>query len=282
MIITPHSNNKTLFANDGIDTKDRTKIKRHLLGDTDIEIRIPETGELVFKGKNKVILPGAGFLARAMFDLPSSTEITPSYNTKLDLENSVYETPDALNTTILFAVGIGGCGRENSQIYDVDYAKWITPEELVPFRYCLSNEDISDSLREVYFGRKTIGDRIAYYFKAFENNPTLVQQYVDGTPINSDVYDSSKQEEIETYVDIRLSVTKEDCREFFLATTGINDARINSISLLTAWPKYFEDPSTRKQYKYFQSIRPITRLNFSNESLIDLSKGLDIIYHIYF
>ena len=273
------SNNKTLFVNDGMSARDTHKIRR--LGDTDIEIRCQETGELIWRGHNKVILPGAGYLARLMFDLTNTTEVTPSYNTSLGLQNSVYEAATSLNKTFLFCVGTSGCGRENSQIFDVDYAKWIAPADMVPFRYPLSNADIDNSLRDKYFGRKAVGDRIAYYFKKFETEPVLVQQYIDGTPIDSNVYTNEKSEEIETYVEIRLAITKEDCRDFFISTTGINDARINTISLCTAWAKNFRDADDVTRV-YYQDIRPITRLNFSNESLIDLSKGIDIIYHVYF
>ena len=48
-----------------------------------------------------------------------------------------------------------------------------------------------------------------------------------------------------------LQVTKEDFRDYFSAVTGINDARINSISLLTAW--YTTDASG---YKWYQDIIP--------------------------
>lgn len=280
---------KTLYFHDGQNIKDYSSInilkhpkneKRRGWGDTEIEIKIPGTGEVIWKGHNKVILPGAGFIARAIFDLPSYEEITPSYNTALGLENTVYETPDSNHKTFLFCVGTDGCGREMSQVYDVNYAKWCAPEDLVPFRYQLYTEDLDITLRDVYYGRKEIGDRIAYYFKAFETEPVFVQQYVDGTPIDSNVYESEKTEEIESYVELRLAVTKEDCRDYFIQTTGINDARINTISLCTTHFKYFE--SNGQQIQYPQDVRALTKLNFPSEPLIDLSKGLDIIYHVYF
>lgn len=280
---------KTLYLHDGPNVKDYSSINilrhpknknRRGWGDTEIEIRIPGTDEVIWRGHNKVILPGAGFLARAMFDIPNYEEITPSYNTALGLENTVYETPDSLHKTFLFCVGTDGCGREMSQVFDVDYGKWCAPENLVPFRYELYSEDLDITLREVYFGRKEIGDRIAYYFKAFESEPVFYQQYVDGTPIDSNVYTSNKTEEIESYVELRLAVTKEDCRDYFIQTTGINDARINTISLCTAWRKTFEENG--QNIIYMQDVRPITKLNYSSEPLIDLSKGLDIIYHVYF
>ena len=252
----------------------------HRLGDTEISIFYPGQKEPIYKTKNKIILPGARFTARAHWDI-ANTEVTPSYNTALGLENSVYSGAESEEKVWLFCVGTDGCGREPSQVYKVNYAKWIMPESLVPFRYVLYNEDIDPTLRNTYFGRVEKGEYIAYYFKAFESDPTFVQQYVDGTPIDSNIYDSTREEEVESYVDIRLAITKEDCRDYFIQTTGINDARVNTISLCTGWVKEFEDGEGRK-FKYYQDIRPLTKLNFPSEPLIDLSKGLDIIYHIYY
>ena len=43
-----------------------------------------------------------------------------------------------------------------------------------------------------------------------------------------------------------------------------------------AWKYEFEGNT------YYQDIRPVTRLNFPNESLIDLRKSISIAYSIYF
>ena len=42
--------------------------------------------------------------------------------------------------------------------------------------------------------------------------------------------------------------------------------------------------STHKAYgyKWYQDVIPLTQLNIPNEALIDLTKGIDITYHIYF
>lgn len=247
---------------------------------TDIQIFVEGTDELVFRGSNKVIVGGSAFTAAKHFNLKPRV-FTPSYNTVLGLENSVNEPYDEPGIrkeeqVFLFAVGTDGCGDENSQVFKVDYTKWIAPESLVPFRYQLEKNDISGYMRDKYFGRKVIGDRIAYYFKAFETKPEFKQQYVDGTPIDENVYTIERIEEVESFVELNLKVTKDDCRDFFMATTGINDARINSISLLTAWAKEIDGQI------YYQDIRPLTKLHFPNEVLIDTSKGLDIIYHIYY
>ena len=248
---------------------------------TRIIIRDPETGETLFDGHNKVIVAGSAFTAAKHFNITPHA-LTPTYNEVLALENSDvdrFNEPGIRRDEIvcLFAVGIDGCGPEASQVYDVDYTKWIAPESLIPFKYQLKTNDLPTYHRDKYFGRKTIGNRIAYYFKAFENEPTFNQVYSDGTPIDENIYTSSRKDEVESYIEINLKLTKQDCRDFFLSNVGINEAKVNTISLLTAYPVEKDDG-----FIYYQNIRPLTKLNFPSEPLIDTSKGLDIIYHIYY
>lgn len=305
---------KLIALYDGLNNKDEINLAAF---DTSIDIKNLETGEVIFKGlKNKVILPGSGLIARKLFDLGSdSEEVTPSYNTaiqgmytpdfdedqtdetvvrKVDKKTNASADKDNFmnnHKILLYCVGIDGCGTENSQVYPVDYRKWLRPQDMVPFRFQPVNSDISDDLRETYFGRTTIqcngADFVAYYFKRFENNPTLIQQYVDGTQITKDgnvPYDSDKAEAVETYVELDLKITKEDIRQFFTATVGIDEARINTLSLCSAYPviKIEEDRDGNKiERLYFKDIRPVTKLNIPNEQLIDVTKGIEIIYHIY-
>lgn len=277
--------NKKIVAYDGLRTEDVVDILSSSSLKTSIDIRDPESGKILFKGlKNKVIIPGSGLLARKLFDI-NSDEITPTYNERLGIV-----TPDGEATSnidprtnatqdnpkiLLFCLGLDGCGTENSQVYPVDYTKWISPDMMIPFRYQLSTNDLSDDLRESYFGRVETGDFVAYYFKRFDGDPVLVQQYIDGTPIDGNVYESAKTDSAETYVEILLKVTKEDIRDYFVATTGIDSAKINSVSLCYAWPQEVDG------HLYFNDIRPITKLNIPNEPMIDITKGIDIIYHVY-
>ena len=248
---------------------------------TNVKVYSHETGELVFEGSNKVLVAGSAFTAAKHFNITPSIW-TPSYNQVLKLDNTVDEPYDGEGIRPdekiqLFCVGIGGCGIEQSQVYPVDYTKWISPEELVPFRYQNEDNDLGASMRELYFGRQTLANGfIAYNFKAFDSKPVFKQQYTDGTPIDENIYISERTDDVESFVEIKMSVTKDDCRDFFKETTGINTAQISSISLLEAWVKEIDG------YKYYQDVKPITRYNFSNESLIDLTKGIDIIYDIYY
>lgn len=231
--------------------------------------------------ENKVILPGSAFTMIKHFKDIHIPVKTPIYNAALGLDEirSVTDREERLEQYVfLWAVGVDGCGPENSQKYDVDYTKWIAPQDLVPFKYQLMNNDLSSDLRETYFGRKEIpnADRIAYYFKGFDSVSDGKQQYIDGTPIDENIYISDNTLPVESYVEIKMSLLKSDCRDFFIATTGITDARVNSISLLTAVPTMING------YTYYQNIRPLTKLNFHNEELIDLTKGIDFIYQIFY
>lgn len=245
---------------------------------TEVIFKNIDTGEPILTLHNKVVIAGSQFVAQKVFDLGELVHL-PTYNESLNLDNSVIHGTTPINTpkVCLFCCGTKGCGPENSQVYPVKYTKRINPSgDLVPFRYQLKQNDLPDDLREIYFGRLETADRFAYYFKAFESDPVLYMRYVDGTIIDENVYDSQNEMDAETFVEMSLRITKDDFRDYFRATTSINDAKINCISLLSAW--YTESDG----YKWYQDVIPLTQLNIPNEPLIDLTKGIDITYHIYF
>lgn len=266
--------------NHRLSVKEHNKLNEKAMVNGKVILSNPITGKVIFEKWNKVIISGSAFTAAKHFKGLKIPVKTPTYNQALDLDNTVSITPqeEADCSVCLFALGTDGCGPEQSQIYDVDYTKWIQPESLVPFRYQIGDNDLGVDLRNLYFGRKEISaaDRIAYYFKAFDSEPVYKSQYVDGTPIDEYVYSSANTMNAESYVELQMSVTKHDCRDIFINTTGINTAKINSISLLTAYPKIIDGNT------YYQSIRPLTKLNFSSIPLIDLDTGVDITYQLYY
>lgn len=278
-------NNKSLLLYDGAENRDRLSLNR-----TEVIVAETETGKVVFKGRNKVIISGSDFTARRHFDFSNIPMFIPTYNQILELDGSIPRVDLAprnedITKTVLFAVGTDGCGELPSQVWEVNTTKWIAPEHLVPFRYIPEDEDTTElKFRNKYFGRRVVDDSfvgnrmVGYYFKAFEHAPTLNMLYDSSDNIDETVWTDQRQSEAECFVEIKLQITKEECREFFEYRSGLNNARVNTISLLLAWPK--EDPNTR--ITYYQDIRPLTKFNFPNESLIDTSKGLDITYHLYY
>jgi len=270
-------NNKQMALFDSQQSKDEANLNK-TWARGEVIFKKLGTDEVLYTLHNKVIIAGSQFVAQKCFDLPELVHL-PTYNEALGLENSQPHGTTPVNTpkVCLFCCGTQGCGTESSQVYPVKYTKWIKPiGDIVPFRYPLKENDLTSEERAKYFGRKVLDERYAYYFKAFESAPVMYMRYVDGTIIDSTLYDSQNETDAETFVEMSLRITKEDFRDYFRATTSINDAKINCISLLTAW--YTESAG----YVWYQDIIPLTQLNIPNEPLIDLTKGIDITYHIYF
>lgn len=204
----------------------------------------------------------------------------------------------------LFCVGIDGCGIEASRVFKVQNTKWIAPYTyaeydpgtgiidtnitncLIPFKVRDSSFDLSSEERNLYFGRSTTTDgNIAYYFKAFDQQPVLLRRYADDSAEMSnvaDVWKDKRKAEGEVVVQLKMSITSSDCREYFEANTGTNTSRVNTISLCTAIPYLGTDPNGGETRLYYRDIRPLTKFNFPNEALIDSSKGLDITYYLYY
>ena len=233
----------------------------------------------LIKGRrsNKVIAPGSAFTASKHFDMEPPVRF-PSMNTYLGLDNSQPDgaVPTNIQKVVLFGVAKDGAFPESTEIRPVDYKRIPAIEDMIPFRYPATANDLSAAERNVYFGRKQLTNYVAYYFKAFDVDPVIYQAYTDGTPVDANLYTSTNVLEAETYAELRLKVTKDDCREFFAATLTPSEAKVNSIMLFDAW--YTEINGI----KYFQNIQPLTKLNIVNESLADATKGLDIVYHIYY
>lgn len=201
----------------------------------------------------------------------------------------------------LWCLGIDGCGVEASRVFKVLNTKWIAPygdyqhyndgtggnntyssieTAMVPFKYRTSDADLDDTYRKQYFGRTEVNSAIAYFFKTFDEAPTLIRRYADDSTFLSnvpDVWADTRAAEAEAVVQLKMSVSATDCREYFQKRTGVNDSKVNSISLCTAVP-YVRDTDKIE----YLDIRPFTRFNFPNEALIDTSKGIDITYYLYY
>ena len=208
----------------------------------------------------------------------------------------------------LWCLGIDGCGVEASRVFKVINTKWIAPygsqykhyddgtggnntysnieTALIPFKYRTSDADLDETYRQQYFGRTLLGNgSVGYFFKAFDEAPALIRRYSDdsaGLDTVTDVWADNRAAEAEVVIQLKMSVSATDCREYFQKLTGINDSKVNTISLCTAVPYVRpQDGSVDKVMDYFD-IRPFTKFNFPNESLIDTSKGIDITYYLYY
>ena len=236
-----------------------------------------ETGKPYREEHNKQVLAGSQLTAMRQFGIKREVKF-PNYNLELGIDTGDLGF-DRNDIACLFCCGNAGCGTEADQVYPVSFAGRIHPNSILPFRYQRMDDDLTKAQREIYFGRKEIPEdnRIAYYFKAFDSQPQLHLQFIDGTQIGSDVYELATSMRATCYVEIKLRITRSDIRDFYMITDTLGNARINQISLLTAHPEVGEDGIT-----YYKNVQPLTQLNFTNEPLNDLNKSITILYQIFY
>ncbi len=297
-------NNRLIYLSDSCRSNDKMNLNNN---DFRISSKIEiynDLGELIFEPlHNKTVIAGAGLTLMKLFGLDRSClNNTPTYDEIMELDEAAslasYPSTEVERRIIGFAVGLGGSGLEPSDIFEVPYASWISPDNIIPFRYPLQSADDVDE--DIYKGKKTITlansqVRCAYYFKEFTNTPMLTQNYVstigtftDSVSKNNVYSDSTSADKAQSYVELHLKITKDDCREFFITHSGLQDAKINQLSLVSAWTKTVSKTklnsagnTVTKNYEVLQDIRPFSVCNFPSEALLDRSKSISIIYTLY-
>lgn len=260
---------------------------------TKIVITNHDTGEIIDEVSNKILVPGSQMTACKQFGIDYAVKI-PTYNEELGLENSYdsyAEQPHNTPITCLFCVGRGGAGAAPGEIMVVSNIDRIEPEnDILPFRYVDPSADLDDEQRAVYYGRKVEDSgKIAYYFKTFDTTPQLHVRYLDGTEVTPSIYKIESSQQVEIFVEMRLSVSRFDFREYFDQVLGWDNADISTLSLLTAWydnTSFCENPDAepgfRKYYKWYQDVLPFSKFNFKRKDLIDLTEAVDFNYQIYY
>ena len=260
---------------------------------TRIVITNHDTGEILAEGHNKILVPGSQITACNQFGL-DQTVAFPTYNSILSLQNSGSDwavTPLNTPITCLWCAGRDGYGTSANEIYVVSNTDRIeATNDIVPFRYVASDNDLSNELRSIYYGRhvdSTTG-YISYYFKTFDTTPQLHIRYLDGTEVSANMYSIDSTQSVEVYVEMRLSVTKLDFRDYFDKVLGWDKADISTISLLTAWYNntISENPTAAAAdqiyYKWYQDVIPFSKWNFKAEDLSDKTKAIDFNYQVYY
>lgn len=246
---------------------------------TKIIIRDADTGELLSENENKVVIQGALKASTKLFGITPSVHF-PTYNEEMELENSLDPTdkPRIDEVVSLFCIDDSGCGSTKKDLYTTDFIDRISPDTIMPFRYVDIEKDLNEDLRKYYFGRKVIGNKVAYYFKKFEADPVLHLRYTDGTQVTEDVYNYQSTQPADVYIETKMKINRNDFRDYFEEVLGWDKARVSSLSLCTA---YYDD-TLDGEYKWYQNIAPYTKLNFPYEELVSLDRAIMIYYQIYY
>jgi hypothetical protein len=240
-----------------------------------------ELGEEVFRTENSIVLGGALFVLEKVFGVASP--LTVDYlNNIMGIATSGPAVTDIYpkdNVVCLFGVGTGGSGDSITSVVDVKFQE----RELVsmiPLRASTTALAAADASK-YWFKKVLTGGQTAYYLKNFETTPSIKVLWKngvgdeDGTAVDSNVYQSTSTTPIETFIELVLKVTKDDCREWFSINGNIDQARVNTIGLFTGVKSTLADGSTD-----YKEVKLFSKLNINNE-MLTLAKDLTIVYRIY-
>lgn len=240
-----------------------------------------ELGELLFTTQNNTVIGGALFTLEKLFGVNAGLTVDTLNNIMgVGTTGAAVSMPYPKETVVcLFGVGTGGAGESITSVKPVDF-KERTIMDMIPFRY--TEVPLSTVDQQRYWFRKTDPNgKVGYYLKNFESAPITRSLWKDaegdedGTEVQAGVHTSTRTEGIETFVEITLKISKQDCREFFEFNGNIEQARINSIGLFTGIKSTLADG--KAEYK---QVKLFSKLNINNE-MLTLAKDLTIVYRIY-
>lgn len=230
--------------------------------------------------ENEIILPGAFFIFEKLFNVEPPFNI-PTINQDLlvNADESVrdFTGPRRESSVCFFTVGIGGSDDVFGGVVATQF-KQKTINGMIPFRITTAGNDLSVSERDKYFMRKvddTTG-KINYYLKKFEATPQIKCVYEDGTEVPTNVWDTTNNNLINTYIEIIIKVDNKDVRQFFIDNYDITKSRINTLGLCYGYPEL-----TSGGYIDYKGVKTMTCATFNNKDLTDDLAELNISYKIY-
>lgn len=285
--------NKTIRHSDSLQKKDellqfevqKPGFRTEIIGGYDPYVDrngVTQLGETLFETENSIVLGGALFVLEKVFGIPSPLFVD-YLNNIMNVATSGLPITDIYpkdNVVCLFGVGIGGSGDTITSVKDVKfYEREIM--SMIPFRVTDQVLTSTDANKYWFKKKDSTTGKTSYYLKAFEGIPQIKVLWkdasgdADGSPVESNVYNTTRTEPIETFIEINLKVGKNDCREWFELNGNIEQTRVNSIGLFTGIKAQLDDGT----YDYKQ-VKLFSKLNINNE-MLTLSKDLTVIYRIY-
>jgi hypothetical protein len=257
----------------------------------EVTARVPETGEILFKKHNTILIGGKTFVLAKLFNLDISGVRDITFNEQMghnvNEDSYDYIGPRREKAICLFGVGVGGSGLTLGSVYSPNPRENALYEQ-IPFRYVDSSNDLSDEEKMKYYFRieEAEKEKIAYYLKRFDSDPTLVRRagtvdYVPSVTDNQRVDNTGiviNRTAVDTYVEMVMTIGASDIREYFTANNDLSNARVNEIGLYAAYQPDTSNPATWKDYR---GATLFSKITFNNEPLSNYSKSIEITYRIY-
>ena len=219
----------------------------------------------------------------------------PAMNGEIDYKELIHPHGEYVT---LFGVGLTGSAVNVLTKPPVDYKEFSIQESLgtedghvmtgvmLPFRF--TPNELTEAEAVKYFGKTgrwtpSNTDNIGYYLKKFEGDPFIKHFWKaasDETESTNQVsqneyyprVNTANSSTIESYTEVVLKITPKELKEWFEATSNLNETRINTIALFTGrYNKLLGD---------YENVRMFSKLTFQVNTL-SLTKDFIIIYRIY-
>lgn len=229
--------------------------------------------------ENTVVVGGA-ILALEHLANVNAAYVPGTLNSILDINPDVTDTSGKRPTFCLFSLGVGGATLDFGSITSKDIKSRNIPE-IVPMRTGTSLTGVD---ADKYYMKKLndAGDAYYWYAKEFATTP-IIETYwkdspdeeADGTQITGEIYDSDRTEEIETFVQLKLSLNIHDVREYFESIGNLDFARYNTLGIYTGNKIVLPDGTTD-----YVNVRLFAYTNFNNRDLSQKTEA-EYTYRIY-
>lgn len=274
---------ETLIDEGGQRLLAKARQDKSIIGEVEIIHKSKYNGKEVFTRTirhNDLLVTGSVFVSEKMNNMRSRFITTPidvelGVHTADQVDNSVATVPNEIICGLM--VGNGGAGDTYNTVNRVRRANRTVPGP-IPFRVVSLTKDLEGTERAQYILRRARGEYAYYYGKRFDATPTITVAYADGTTVPTNVGDSiSDTQFIRIYTTYRVTVGKDDVREYFKITQGSTmRSLVNSVGLITGYPGVDDTNNA----EYF-NVRGLTTLNMENQELKDSESTITFIYRVF-
>lgn len=244
-----------------------------------------EFGEVLFdREDNETVLGGAITVLEKLWNIKSPLKVD-SINNIMGINASI--TPSIAESSAnendyvcLWGIGLGGSGdtfgsRRAVHFYEREIGQNGHTDQMIPFRVVSEPFSSTDDNSSIYFLRNQRDDGYyEYYLKAFDKEPFIDVRWADGaegedgSEVESDVYNTQRDDKILVYVEMSLTIGRKDVQEYFEHLGQPEMARVNTIGLFTGRKVTMEDGRIE-----YTNVKLFSKLNFDNDPLNNGSSG---------
>ena len=250
-----------------------------------------EFGETLFTHEdNETVLGGALTVLEKLANVEADLKVA-SINHIMGINDIVPQSESSATTDdilIGWGVGIGGSGdafgsRVPVKFQEREIGQNGYSNQMIPFRVVSEPFDPTDVNASKYWLRRKReeDDYYEYFGKSFEIEPVIKVLYQDGvdgedgTEVESDVYNTTRTDPIEVFLEMTLKITSKDIREYFEHLDQVEAARFNTLGLFVGRKTEIDTG-----YIDYTNVKLFSKVTLDNEPLAN-SKSLTMIYRIF-